>query len=402
MLLAFVPACNPKPADAGGRETGPAPVPVTVVPVSPVTLQRTVPVVGTLDPYKDVLLAPKVDGRVVRVLRDTGDVVRPGDVLLELDPTEYALDVEVARAGLEAELARLSLTGLPAGEIDLNGVKSVARARASLNLAAKEFARATDERTRGVGTPQTYDKAEAEVELAETGLRVAEADARATLATARRMKATLDKAADRLRDAVLRAPVPDEWGAWAAAVGPAACPLRYVVAQRLVWEGEVVRGTPEKNVYRLVLAHVLKLRAAVPEKHAPGVKVGQPVVVRADAFPDRVFRGVVARVGPTVDTLNRTFQVEVEVPNGDPRAVLKPGTFGKAEIETRADAGVVVAFAGVNKVFVVDGDRAKAIEVQLGQRDKDWVEVIGPVPPGAQIVTSGFSQLVDGSPIRLR
>ncbi|MDB5305875.1 MAG: mdtE, partial [Gemmataceae bacterium] len=109
------------------------------------------------------------------------------------------------------------------------------------------------------------------------------------------------------------------------------------------------------------------------------------------------------------DTLNRTFQVEVEVPNGDPRAVLKPGTFGKAEIETRADAGVVavppgavVAFAGVSKVFVVDGDRAKAIEVQLGQRDKDWVEVIGPVPPGARIITSGFSQLVDGSPIRIR
>jgi multidrug efflux pump subunit AcrA (membrane-fusion protein) len=61
-----------------------------------------------------------------------------------------------------------------------------------------------------------------------------------------------------------------------------------------------------------------------------------------------------------------------------------------------------VAFAGVNKIFVVDKDKAKAIEVQLGQRDKDWVEVIGNVPAGAKVITSGFSQLVDGSVLKVR
>ena len=76
---------------------------------------------------------------------------------------------------------------------------------------------------------------------------------------------------------------------------------------------------------------------------------------------------------------------------------------------TRTDAGVrtvpvesVVTFAGVNKIFVADGDKAKAIEVKLGVRDKEWVEVIGVVPTGAKVVTSGFSQLVDGSSIRVR
>lgn len=154
---------------------------------------------------------------------------------------------------------------------------------------------------------------------------------------------------------------------------------------------------------------ILKLRAAVPEKHAPDVRVGQPVEVRVDAYPDRVFSGIVARVAPTVDTLNRTFQVEIELPNRHPTARLKAGGFAKAEILMRTESGVVtvppgavVAFAGVTKVFLADGDRAKAVEVRLGPREKDWVEVIGPVPAAARVITSGFAQLVDGSPIRVR
>jgi multidrug efflux pump subunit AcrA (membrane-fusion protein) len=407
LVLLAIPACAPK-AEPTSADTEAAPVPVTVEPVAVRSLQRTVAVVGTLDAFKDVTLAPKVDGRVERVRRDVGDVVWPGEVLLELDAREYELDVQVARAGLHAELARLNLDDLPTGEPDWSAVKSVARARAALTLATKEFTRAKDERKRGGGSQQAFDKAETEVELAETALRVAEADAKATFATARKLKATLDKAEDRLRDAVLRAPMPEEWPAWAAALGPTASPLRYTVAQRMVWEGELVRAMPEKNVYRLVIDHVLKLRAAVPEQHAQELRRGQTVQVSVEGY-DRNFTGVVSRISPTVDSLNRTFPVEIVVPNGDAAAHLKPGSFARAEIATRTDAGVrtvpleaVVSFAGVNKIFVVDGDRAKAIEVQLGQRARDWVEAIGAIPPNSKVITSGFAQLVDGSVVRIR
>jgi hypothetical protein len=39
--------------------------------------------------------------------------------------------------------------------------------------------------------------------------------------------------------------------------------------------------------------------------------------------------------------------------------------------------------------------------VTVGTRDKEWVEV-GGLPSGAKVITSGQSQLVDGSPIRIR
>jgi multidrug efflux pump subunit AcrA (membrane-fusion protein) len=62
----------------------------------------------------------------------------------------------------------------------------------------------------------------------------------------------------------------------------------------------------------------------------------------------------------------------------------------------------LTTFAGVTKLFVVDGDRAKAIPVTIGTRDRDWVEIIGDVPADAILITSGLSQLVDGSPIKVR
>ena len=105
-------------------------------------------------------------------------------------------------------------------------------------------------------------------------------------------------------------------------------PLRYAVAQRMLSEGEMVRAMPVTNAFKLVLAHALKLKAAVPERYAPEVKVGQTVDVLVEAYPGKTFVGRVARLNPTVDPLNRTFQAEVSVPNLDGR--LKPGGFARA------------------------------------------------------------------------
>lgn len=61
-----------------------------------------------------------------------------------------------------------------------------------------------------------------------------------------------------------------------------------------------------------------------------------------------------------------------------------------------------MTFAGVSKVFVVEGNVARVVEVEVGTREKDWVEVRGSLKPDARVITSGLPQLVDGSPIRIR
>jgi HlyD family secretion protein len=406
----FLPACAPNAPTSASRGEA-QPVPVTVAPVKIVQLPRTVPVVGTLHAFDDVQLAPKVDGRVARILKDVGDSVVPGEVLLQLDPTDYRLSVDQARPAFEGELRKLKLDELPETDAafapHLEKVAAVAQALANLELARKELARHEFENSKGVGSGQVLDSAKTKVKVAEAAVELARTDARVTLANARKLKAALDDAVEKLHETELRAPTRPEWSAWAAVTGTAVNPLRYSVAARMVSKGEMIRSMPVTNAFRLVLDHVLKLRVPVPEKFKPEVRIGQSVAVRVEAYPNRVFVGIISRINPTVDTVNRTFMVEIEVANYD--RALAAGGFAQAEILTRTDTGIrtvppeaIVSFAGVTKVFVAEGSVAKAFEVEVGTREREWVEVRGPLPADAKVITSGQTQLVEGSPIRVR
>jgi len=386
-------------------------VPVTVAAVKVIRLPRTIPVVGTLHAFDDVQLAPKVDGRVSRILKDVGDSVVPGEVLLELDPTDYQLAVDQARPAFEGELRKLKLDELPETDASfasrLEKVDAVAQALANLELARKELARHEFENSKGVGSGQVLDSARTKVKVAEAAVELARTDARVTLANARKLKAALDDAVEKLHETELRAPTRPEWSAWAAITGTAANPLRYSVATRMVSKGEMIRSMPVTNAFRLVLDHALKLRVPVPEKYKPEVHIGQSVAVRVEAYPNRVFAGTVSRINPTVDTVNRTFTVEIEVANYE--RALAAGGFAQAEILTRTDTGIltvppeaIVSFAGVTKVFVAEGSTARVVEVEVATRERDWVEVRGPLPADAKVITSGQTQLVEGSPIRVR
>lgn len=402
--------CSPKSGPTSAK-TDVQPVPVTVAPVKAVELRRTVSGVGTLFAYEDVMLAPKVDGRVLRVLKNEGDIAAPGEVLLEIDPTDAELAVGQARPAFEAELRKLRLDALPPTDAAFAGhlpkVDSVAQARANSELAEKEVNRIEEEVKRGVGSQSVLDSARTKVKVARTGVDVAETEARVTLAHARRLKAALDDAEERLRETQLRAPVPDDWAAWAAVGGAAASPIRYSVAARMVSKGAMVSPMRVTNAFRLITDHVLKLRVPVPERFRPMAHIGMVVDVRVEAYPGVVFPGTLARIFPAVDPESRTFVAEIEVPNLSRK--LKAGGFANAEVVTHAadpvltvPPGAVVTFAGTTKVYVAEGEVAKAVEVDLGVREKDWVEVRGALRPGAMVVTSGQTQLVDGSPVRVR
>jgi multidrug efflux pump subunit AcrA (membrane-fusion protein) len=402
--------CNPKPASTESKADV-QPIPVTVAGAKATPLRRTVPVVGTLHGYEDVFISPKVDGRIARILKDVGDPVAPGDVLFELDPTDYVLAVAQARPAFQAELKKLQLDSLPEAdeglESMLDRVPAVAQAQANLELAEKELVRSEFENTKGVGAIQSLDAARTKMKVARTAVQLAETDARVILAQARKLRASLEDAEERLRETQVRAPIPHDWAAWAAIVSPGANPLRYAVANRMVSKGEMIRQTPVTNAFRLVIDHILKLRVAIPEKYRPDVRVGQAVEVRVEAYPKATFRGAVSRVNPTVDALNRTFTVEIQVPNCG--RCLSVGGFAKGEILTSTEESILTvppeslkSFAGITKLFVVEGSIARAVEVEVGTREKDWVEVRGPLEPGALVVTSGQSQLVEGSPVRIR
>jgi RND family efflux transporter MFP subunit len=173
----------------------------------------------------------------------------------------------------------------------------------------------------------------------------------------------------------------------------------------MVSVGEYVReGTA---LFRLIDDSPVKLRATVPERYAANVKLDQPVRVRIEAYRDE-FEGRITRINPQIDPANRTFQIEVLVPNE--QRLLKPGAFAQASVQTRQDENVVfvprnavVTFAGVDKVFTVD-DQGKAVEhqVQLGPARGELVEVAKGLTGNEAVVIEGASRLATGVAVTVK
>jgi multidrug efflux pump subunit AcrA (membrane-fusion protein) len=442
--------------DQAGKETAaPAPrepVAVTVEKLTQREVQRTVQTVGSFNAHEKVTVTAEIQGRVTKIHFDVGDIVGTGDLLLEIDPTDYELAVLAARTAFEAELAKLvpdresrqplveKLNRIVADEGTrrqlaakfakqgssalleratqiINDLPSVKRAAEQEKNAQARLKRAEETRKtmRDAIGAEEIELRVTECEVARETRLQAVLDAEATLAMASYRLATLADAEQKLR--YTQVVVPDSPVAARLVADRIIDKVQYAVSKRRVDEGEMVKDSINSTaaVFDLVLDKVLKFCGSVVEQHAGTVTVGQKVALRVDAYPGEVFWGVIKRISPTVDPASRTFQIEAIVPNADRR--LKPGGFGKGEVLTHVDRRgktvpphAIITFAGSDKVFVVregkSGKEAHAVLVTLGATGPGWTEVTPRgtenLPDDALVITSGLTQLVEGTPIRVR
>jgi multidrug efflux pump subunit AcrA (membrane-fusion protein) len=393
---------------------------ITVAAATARPVERRVRTVGTLHGFEEIDVSPLVDGRVARVAHDIGDIVEPGETLLEIDDADFLLAVQEVERSLELELASLGLSTVPDLSFDISRLPSVERAGLVERSAADTLERVRGLEARGVITKDEIQKAELALDTARLDRKQRLLEAEQALAAVRHREAVLETARKRLGDTRVVAPAievrtfrrPGEGGVDEVA----AAARTYTVAARCVTEGEVVRSMPAAVLFRLVVEDVLKLKAAVPERHAASIAPGQEVDLAVESLPGVAVTGHVVRVHPTIDTASRTFDVEVQVPNAGHR--LKPGAFAKASIllDRKSDAVTVpeeslVRFAGVTKLFVVVEGRAVAVPVEPGVRldvtdeagiVRRWIEIPAGVTAGAEVVTSGLAQLTDGAAVRVR
>lgn len=379
----------------------PQAIPVTVEKVTLRPVQRVVFISATIHGLEEVVVTPEVEGIVQRIHHEVGDRVKPGEVLVELDPMNYRLAVAEAKQALQLELARLGLREMPPEEFDVTKLPSVVRADRLLDNVRRRLARVESLRGRNVATEEDYDQARTDYQVAEATLEQTIDETEATIASARLRAATLASAQERLDDTTIRAPELPTLAPDGSTV------VDYVVAERMVAEGEMVRAFPSRDMFRLVVDNPLKVRARVSERNIGVVREGQVLKLKVDAYPTEFFDGTIVRVYPTVDRASRTFQVEAVVPNEERR--LKPGIFAKGGILTELDAEArtvpleaIVTFAGVTKVFIVRDGKAYGVEVKTGETGEDWIEVKGDLDAESVVVTSGQTKLADGTPVRIR
>lgn len=394
-------SAGPSATVAAATPAEPIAIPVTVEKVALRPVQRIVYVSATIHGLEEVVVTPEVEGIVKRIHHEVGDRVKPGELLVELDPMNYQLAMNEAQQALQLELARLGLKEMPPEEFDVTKLPGVVRSDRVVENARRRLARVESLISRKVATEEDFDQARTDFQVAQATLEQTIDETEATIASARLRAASLASAQERLNDTTIHAPPLPTLAPDGSIVSD------YVVAERMVAEGEMVRAFPSRDMFRLVVDHPLKARARVSERNLAAIREGQVLKLKIDAYPDDLFDGKIVRVYPTIDRASRTFQIEAVVPNEDRR--LKPGIFAKGGVLTELDTeartvslDAVVTFAGVTKVFVVRDGKAYGVEIQVGETGDGWVEIKGDFDPNSEVVTSGQTKLADGTPVRIR
>jgi Cu(I)/Ag(I) efflux system membrane fusion protein len=168
-------------------------------------------------------------------------------------------------------------------------------------------------------------------------------------------------------------------------------------ADAVVIEKPVVQGArfePGETILRLADLSTVWVIAKVPAAQAAGIKPGQPARFETVALPGQVAEGEVNFVQPVIDTMTRTVDVRVALPNPD--GDLRPGLYGTVLLEEPGADPVLtvprsaVLDSGTRQVVLVETGpgRFAPRDVTMGRRGGDRIEILEGLAEGEQVVVS--------------
>jgi HlyD family secretion protein len=384
LLLAGATACSGGGRTQASGRAEPA-RPVQIEAVKREEVHRPIEVVGTLAAADEVTISSEAAGKVLRVLSDLGDHVTAGQIVVELDREKLQYKLDQQRATLNRALAKYGVTAPDQRLPPIEQTPDAQRAFTQLAQSEAAWKRAGQLNQARLLSQEQVETAQAKYTTDKVAYDSALQGAKDLSADIDASRAAMRLAERELMDASIKAPFDG------------------YVQKRFVSQGQFVQvQTP---VMSLVKIDPLKLIAEVPEHMAPWVKVGGKVSLTVDAYPDRTIQGTVSRISPGVNQETRAFPLEATVPNRD--GVLKPGTFARAHLDSdRVDQILTVPYAaiqnryGANRLFVVKDDRVSSVEVKLGDRLGERVQIVDGIAVGAPIAVSDVDHLVDGARVQ--
>ncbi len=190
-------------------------------------------------------------------------------------------------------------------------------------------------------------------------------------------------------------------------------PFAGIVTGKYFEDGEMYSGTPttstgRSSIVTLMQINPLKVEVALSEQYYPLMRKGMKADIKTDVYDNEIFTGTVYRIAPIINSSTRSFDVELGVPNR--KDLLKPGMFVRVsmdlgEIESFVvPASTVLVQEGTNTrfVFVDRGNTAERIEVGIGKRFDDQLEIISEnLKEGDHLVTEGQARLINGDKIEI-
>ncbi len=283
-------------------------------------LAKSVVATGKVTPITKVEIKSKASGIVKKLYVDTGDKVKRGQVLAELDKVEIEAEVNSAKAQLLSSEANLKSAeaDMKRLEVDAQGVDIPTLQRA--------YERANKMAGDGVVSAQALDDAQRNYELAvnkrdvaRAQLVVGKAKVAQAAADVQKSRAALNQFEEQYSYTTITAPIDG------------------VVLSRDVEIGDAVSsilvlGSGATLVMTLGDTSEVYVKGKVDESDIGKVYLGQPARIRVETFKDKIFTGHVTKISPMGVEKDNVTTFEVRVSINNPGGELKAEMTANAEI----------------------------------------------------------------------
>ena len=353
LVIALALAACAKGPDATPKASGAAAGPALLLAAEDMhavknsALASGPPVTGTIQPERRADLRAEVPAVVMQVLRENGDSVRRGDLLVRLDDTAI-------RDGLAS-------------------AESASRAAAQgLEQAERQFQRMTTLRGSGMASAQQLEDAEVRRNNAQSDLE------------ASRTRAVL--ARQQLQRTEVRSPFDG------------------VVSDRKVSAGDTAQIG--KELLKVIDPASMRFEALVSADHIGAVSAGQAVSFRVNGYPDQEFTGKVRRVNPAANPTTR--QVELLVDFTGQKQPRLAGLYAEGRVETQSAASLTIPATALVRdgdkasAWRVKDNKLQKVTLALGDRDVRTGDFVlkGGLAEGDMVIRHPNALLKDGQAVQ--
>jgi len=376
-------------------------IPVRTDKVSLRTITQKVNAIGNLHPETEVKISSEASGEIIALPVMEGDTVKKGQLLARIKPDLIQTQLEQYQAALDAS------------KTDIDYQKS------SLERAEYEFSRMRD----------LYEKeyvAKQDLDRSKTTLDQTRSQYQNALARYNQSKASLKQIQQNASRTTIVSPIDG------------------IVTALNIEVGEKVLGTVQNlgtEMMRISDLSTMNTKVDVDENDIVLINVGDTASIEIDAFPDKIFKGIVKEIGHSAKISAQSsqdqvtnFEVKIRLLDLDPK--MRPGMSCNVDIETETHYDVIAvplqsvtvrlgmdAMGDESKskirkvnadkdnsndkpqsiVFVVDGKKVISANVETGISDEGYIEIKTGLKADEEIVTGSFSaiskELYDGAKI---
>jgi HlyD family secretion protein len=357
---------------------------ITISTVQRGVFQETIPQTGTVAPSLTVYLDAVEGGIIKNVVAESGQMLKKGDVILELSNLNRELNVLQQEAQLNQSINQLRETRLQISRNDLEQRQALAQIDNQLQILGPQYVRQKQLFDKKLISKQDFERTEADykynLERRRITYEVYKADSVDRIRqyndlnfSERKMTLSLISAGKILDNLVIRAPIDGQ------------------LSRPQLYAGQNVNGGQRLGQVDVVGSY--KVRVPIDELYLPRITVGQratTTISNKDYSLEIIYK--------YEDVANGRFDVDMAFVGEAPKGIVRGQSLrlrielSQSSEELLLPVGGFYKDTGGNWVFVVEDGGTKAVkrDIKLGRKNPENYEVLEGLKPGDQVITSSY------------